>query len=113
MGDSWCQIVVADRDNYRVQVFTLNGAFVRKWDIVGSGSQELGKPCAVALRGDTVLVSDYSEACVYVFRLDGTYLCRWRLEGCPSFFYGLVVTVAINDQVVVCGEYNRYVQVYE
>jgi sugar lactone lactonase YvrE len=52
-------IYVADTDNYRIQVFTGTGAFLRKWGGIGSGDGQFDAPSGIAVDGSgNVYVAD-------------------------------------------------------
>ena len=54
------EVIVTDSLNHRVQVFGLDGIFVRQWDGEGDGPgrrRQLLDPCCVAVVGGEVLVS--------------------------------------------------------
>eukprot|EP00457_Paulinella_chromatophora_P008178 gb/GEZN01008207.1/.p1 GENE.gb/GEZN01008207.1/~~gb/GEZN01008207.1/.p1 ORF type:complete len:449 (+),score=96.76 gb/GEZN01008207.1/:141-1349(+) len=68
------ELYIADAgDHHCVQVFALDGQFLRKF-----GEGKLGKPCAVTAMGDKIFVADTAENArhVMVFNKQGQYLDR-------------------------------------
>ncbi len=64
--DKFNNLIVCDRGNGRVQVFTLDGKFVNS--IIGSPDMHLEQPWAVAVSATGQLfVTDVGKHCVYVF----------------------------------------------
>ena len=55
---SGSEMYVCDANNHRVQVFGLDGAFVRQWDTKRSGDGQLDDPHGVVVNGDVVLVTN-------------------------------------------------------
>ncbi|MDQ3548980.1 MAG: NHL repeat-containing protein, partial [Chloroflexota bacterium] len=75
------ELYVTDTGNERVQVFTPEGAFVRKWGTSGSGAGNLLEPVGIAVAADgTVLVADSHNARIARFTSDGTALDPWPVE---------------------------------
>ncbi len=96
------EVVVADFDNGRLQLFDGQGNFVRQWSTAGG-------PVSVALdsHGHAV-VSNLYAANVQVFALDGTLVDQWA-TGSP---YGLTVDAtdhvyAVNDAANVVTKYDH------
>jgi DNA-binding beta-propeller fold protein YncE len=78
-------LVVADSDNRRIQVFTPSGGFVRAFGSVGTGPGQFFQARGTAIRGDgTIFVVDSGNARVEVFTAAGVYL---REFGLPMNFY--------------------------
>ncbi len=69
-------LYVLDAGNYRVQVFDLEGVFLRKWSTRREGDDDIrNAPCDVAIHRhqDVVFVACF-VSCVRAFQSDGTYL---------------------------------------
>ena len=96
------EVVVADFDNGRLQLFDGQGNFVRQWSTAGG-------PVSVALdsHGHAVVSNLYAGS-VQVFALDGTLVDQWA-TGSP---YGLTVDAtdhiyAVNDTANVVTKYDH------
>ncbi len=69
-------VYVIDRDNHRVQVFTVEGVFIRKWGTRGDSQGEFDTPYGVAVHPsrDLVFISEMFGHRIQAFRSDGTFL---------------------------------------
>jgi DNA-binding beta-propeller fold protein YncE len=68
-------VYVSDFNNQRIQKFTANGAFIKKWSHTG-GMQPMG----LTVYGDRLYVCDiknYSD--LQVFDLDGNFIATWHI----------------------------------
>ena len=60
--------MVCDTYNHRVQVLKLNGNFITKFGIKGSGIGEFVKPVSTAVLSDgRIVVTDFSNNCIQIF----------------------------------------------
>ena len=59
---------MSDVRNHRVQLFELDGTFVRQWGGEGAGPGQLDGPCGAAMVGGEVLVCDTGNHRVQVFK---------------------------------------------
>lgn len=95
------EVVVADFDNGRLQLFDSLGNFVRQWSTAGG-------PVSVALNSHGhAVVSNLYAANVQVFALDGTLVDQWA-AGSP---YGL--TVDASDHVYAVNDAANRVTKYD
>ena len=62
------EIIVCDSSNNRIQVFGVDGAFVREWGTDGNGDGQFDWPQGVAVNGDDVIVCDSQNNRVQVFK---------------------------------------------
>ena len=73
--DSRGRVLVADRENDRVQVFTQDGEFITAWDI------ELIGPAVLWVDNDDIVyVAEHNGGFFSVLTLDGERLARWGSE---------------------------------
>ena len=62
----------------RIQKFTSDGIFLKKWGTPGNGDGEFVKPCGLALdRSDNVYVCDTGNHRIQKFTSDGVFLTKW------------------------------------
>ncbi len=66
------QVFVSDARNGRIQVFDLNGKFLRSFGNPGDKLGELNRPMNLSVRGDALYVAEYFNDRIQVFSLDGT-----------------------------------------
>ena len=98
---------VCDYDNYRVQVFALDGTFRCSWGSHGDAPGLFQRPrfVAVSCAGE-VLVSDTTR--VQVFAADGTFVrCLHLPAGVHGAFQPTGVAVTPSGDVVVCDSCNH------
>jgi DNA-binding beta-propeller fold protein YncE len=74
------ELYVTDTGNKRVQVFDLEGAFLREFGGTGSGPGQLDEPVGVAVSAEgRVAVADTWNRRVQVFDRQGTPLRQWQI----------------------------------
>lgn len=66
------ELFVSDSRNGRIQVFDLDGHYLRQFGKVGDATGELGRPMGLTIHGDEVFVPEYFNDRVQVFGVDGT-----------------------------------------
>jgi DNA-binding beta-propeller fold protein YncE len=72
--DAKGRVIVADRENNRIQVFDADGKFLAAW-------KESGSPFGLFLAGDRLFVADGRANWVKVLNLEGKPLGRWGEKG--------------------------------
>ena len=60
--DGNAYIYVADTLNNRIQQFDLNGNFISKWGVFGTGPGQLNLPHGIAVYGDRIYVVDHMKS---------------------------------------------------
>ncbi|WP_434127648.1 6-bladed beta-propeller, partial [Enterococcus faecium] len=70
-------VFVVDNNNNRIQVFDLNGTFLRKWGTLGSGDGQFNSPEGITIYNNEVFVVDNNNNRIQVFDLNGVYLRKW------------------------------------
>jgi sugar lactone lactonase YvrE len=100
--DSSGLVYVADQDNYRVQVFTAKGGFVRKWGSQGQGNGEFSETQHVAIGPDgSVWVADLRNNRVQQFSKEGDF--RTALDT-PKEAWGVAVDAEGNVYASTTGD---------
>jgi len=106
-------IIVADRDNDRIQVFDSAGAFLFEFD-GSSGADncsDFDEPKGVAVDGSgNIYVTDFLNDLIQKYDSTGTCILSFDAGdagGCPRD-----VAVAISGNIIVLDECNREVDVY-
>ena len=77
--DSRGRVLVADRENDRVQVFTQNGEFLNQWP-----TKLVGAAAFWVDRNDIVYMPEHNIGNFSVLTLDGELLARWGTPKCRS-----------------------------
>jgi len=110
-------VYVVDAGNNRIQKFTSDGVFIRKWGtrngaiFYGEGDGEFSGPTAVAVASDGhVYVADAGNNRVQKFTSDGVFVKKWGMED----FYGLAqvhdIAVASDGSVYVAEPANNQIK---
>jgi len=78
----------SSEDNHRIQKFTSDGTFVRKWGTSGTGDGEFSAPVGVAVASDgSVYVADglangvQTNHRIQKFTSEGVFVTKWGTEG--------------------------------
>jgi len=101
-------VFVSESGNNRIQVFTRDGAFVRKWGSVGSATGQFSHPYGLASDGNgAIFVADTGNNRIQVFAEDGTYLRSWP---CPS---PRAIAYADDGRVYVADDANKKIRSFE
>jgi tripartite motif-containing protein 71 len=97
--------------NSRVQVFTLDGQFLRCWGRYGSDAGRFNTPRGLAVSGGLAYVTDTWNHRVQVFNsADGAFVCNW---GSEKRFKGQETAVAVaGGHVFVTDDLRNLVQVF-
>jgi DNA-binding beta-propeller fold protein YncE len=105
-------LYVCDTGNNRVQVFTLEGTWVRSWGSQGTGEGEFFRNLAITVYDEEVYVGDYDR--VQVFDLDGKFKRQFKLMGADDGAYcSLNDVLAHKGLIYVTEEFSHSVQVFE
>lgn len=86
-------VVVADTENHRIQIFGSEGTFKHKFGSRGTELNDLCYPISVAMTtDDCIAVTDSVNACVKVFSQNGIYQNKYGNNTFLEFPYGLAVS---------------------
>lgn len=86
-------IVIADTENHRIQIFSSEGNFKFKFGTKGNKPEQINYPMCVAMTtDDNIVVTDSVNACVKLFAQDGKFLAQYGSSEVFDFPYGLTVT---------------------
>ena len=77
--DNRGRVLVADRENDRVQVFTQDGGFINQWE-----TKLIGPAAFWVDREDVVYIPEHNGGYFSVLTLDGEQLARWGSEASRS-----------------------------
>lgn len=108
-------LVIADRSNNRIQVFTPDGKFHHKFGSPGSRNGQFDRPAGVASDPQgRIIVADKDNHRVQVFTFDGTFLLKFGEKGSKNgqFNYPWDVAVNADGQILVSDTRNHRVQLF-
>ena len=101
--------------NDRIQVFSLDGEFIRTWGKEGHGEGEFDKPWGIKVYGDKVLVADWRNGRVQIFDKEGNFLAKFG-DGNneeESLFRPSDVAIDKNNYYYVCDWGKQRIQIYD
>jgi len=106
------EVFVADARNGRIQVFDLDGRFLRLFGKPGDGPGELGRPMNLAVHGGELYVPEYFNDRIQVFALDGRHrrFIGEAGDGPGQFNAPGGVAVANDGTIYVADFYGQRVQ---
>ena len=113
--DSSGNVYVADKSNNRIQVFTVDGKYLRKFGRKGNQSGELNQPSSICVDcDDNVYVTEYANHRVSVFSRDGKFLTSFGSRGSDSkqFERPRGITVDKSGIVYVCDSDNDCIKLF-
>ena len=107
-------ILVADRDNHRIQEFTMEGDCVSCVGTEGTGPLQFDRPCGITINKTTgqVFVVDAGNHRVQVLHPDLTFSHMFGSRGSSLWQFNYPIDLAIDSQgyVYVTDIYNHRVQ---
>ncbi|ELT96190.1 hypothetical protein CAPTEDRAFT_90967 [Capitella teleta] len=108
-------IVIADRSNNRIQIFTQEGKFHHKFGAAGSRNGQFDRPAGVACNAQgQIIVADKDNHRIQIFAFDGTFLLKFGEKGSKNgqFNYPWDVAVSHEGRVLVSDTRNHRVQLF-
>ena len=106
------KVFVADSRNNRIQVFDLNGNFIRQFGMPGKGLGKLKRPMNLTIYNNQLYVPEYFNDHIQVFSLDGTpkRIIGKAGNGPGQFDAPGGVAIAPNGDLFVADFYNQRIQ---
>lgn len=108
-------IIVADRSNNRVQIFSSNGVFIRMFGKHGSEPGEFDRPAGVSTDpSNRIVVADKDNHRIQVFSMEGEFFHMFGEKGSKNgqFNYPWDVDVDIDGRIVVSDTRNHRIQLF-
>ncbi|MDT8385738.1 MAG: NHL repeat-containing protein [Gammaproteobacteria bacterium] len=101
------EVFVSDARNARIQVFDLDGRFLRAF-----GHGQLGRPMNLTIARGELYVADYFNDRIHIYSLDGRWLRAVGASGSKPGAFDAPggVAVAANGDLLVADFYNQRVQ---
>ena len=109
--DSDGNVIVADKGNSSIKIFSPDGEFLMK--IGGQGT--LKSPVHCIQYEKCLVVSDKGEHCIKVFDRNGNFQYMFGKKGSGDGEFNAPSCMAVNKSghLMVCDEFNHRVQVFE
>lgn len=109
------RLVVSDRSNHRIQVFSSDGCLMLSFGGPGAKNGELNRPAGVTVDSNgRIIVADKDNHRVCVFNASGEFLLKFGDKGSRLGLFNYPWDVAVNglDQVAVSDTRNHRVQLF-
>lgn len=119
--DNFDNVYVADTDNHRIQKFTSNGIFIKRWGggwggfYPSSDDGNFNRPCGVAVdNSGNVYVADTANGRIQKFNSNGGFITKWGSYGSENgqFVFPSAVASDNNGNVYVADTNNNRIQVF-
>ncbi|XP_026673475.1 uncharacterized protein LOC113464921 [Ceratina calcarata] len=108
-------VVVSDRSNHRIQIFTLDGGFVRSFGTLGTDPGQFNRPAGVTVDSrKRIIVADKDNHRIQAFTMDGQFLFTFGKKGQETGQFNYPWDVAVNSQcqIVVSDTRNHRIQLF-
>lgn len=108
-------IIVADRSNNRVQVFTSDGTFHHAFGTAGSRPGQFDRPAGVAADSmGRIIVADKDNHRIQVFTFEGNFIFKFGEKGSKNGQFNYPWDVASNSEghIVVSDTRNHRIQLF-
>lgn len=108
-------ILIADRSNNRIQMFTKRGDFLRSFGSHGSENGQFDRPAGIAVdRTNRIIVADKDNHRIQIFSFDGRFLLKFGSKGMKigQFNYPWDIDVNSDCQIVVSDTRNHRIQLF-
>ncbi|XP_045598418.1 E3 ubiquitin-protein ligase TRIM71 [Procambarus clarkii] len=108
-------IIIADRSNNRVQVFSPDGTFHHCFGTAGSRPGQFDRPAGVATDNmGRIIVADKDNHRIQVFTFDGNFLFKFGEKGSKNGQFNYPWDVATNPEghIVVSDTRNHRIQLF-
>ncbi|XP_062922735.1 E3 ubiquitin-protein ligase TRIM71 [Mobula hypostoma] len=108
-------IIIADRSNNRVQVFTPSGTYHHKFGTAGSRPGQFDRPAGVACdQNCRIIVADKDNHRIQVFTFEGQFILKFGEKGSKNgqFNYPWDVAVNTDGKILVSDTRNHRVQLF-
>jgi DNA-binding beta-propeller fold protein YncE len=98
-------VYVVDKENHRIQKYTLDGQFLLKWGSEGEADGQFQYPQGIAVGPDgSVYVTDNTSMNVQKFTADGQFIAKWPKANDLHFPEGIAVDSLGNVYIVTSGD---------
>ena len=109
------EVVVADNQNHRVQVFDSNGTFLRSFGHKGENAGEFENPTGIAIdKNRNILVSEYHNHRVQILTWEGRHLGSFGGEGSldSQLDHPWGLSLDSTGNVIVADSGNKLIKIF-
>jgi len=111
------EIIVADHNNHRIQIFSKDGLFLRRFGAQGSDPGQFNQPEGVTTdKEDQIYVTEWSGHRVQIFNSGGHYISQFGKQGLGKGQFSSPAGIMIDPQnghILVADFYNNRVQIFD
>ncbi|XP_058808860.1 E3 ubiquitin-protein ligase TRIM71-like [Phymastichus coffea] len=108
-------IVIADRSNDRIQIFSRLGKFVRRFGCRGSGRVQFDRPAGIAVDARRrIVVADKDNHRIQVLTMTGDFVIAFGAKGSSPGLFNYPWDVSTNEacEIVVSDTRNHRIQLF-
>ena len=109
------EILVADNENHRVQVFDSNGTFLRCFGRKGENTGEFNHPVGIAIdKGRNIFISEWNNHRVQIFSWEGRNLGSFGSQGSldNQLTYPWGLSLDSTGNVIVADTGNKLIKIF-
>ena len=109
------EILVADNENHRVQVFDSNGTFLTYFGRKGENTGEFNKPVGIAIdKGRNIFISEWNNHSVQIFSWEGRNLGSFGSQGSldSELTYPWGLSLDSTGNVIVADTGNKLIKIF-
>ena len=108
------EIVVTDRRNNRVQVFSSDGTYLRSFGGKGDQQGQFNQPTGIAFDNDNIIVVDCTNSRVQILSAQGDFLSQFGGEGILDHQLSLPLGLSLDSEgnIVVTDPRNRLIKIF-
>ncbi len=101
------ELFVVDTNSHRIQVFDLDGAFIRQFGEPGTAPGQLNRPWNIFFADGELYVAGYGSNRIDVLDPDGSFKRTIELRGGGAFDGPISLARDANDHLIVVDFYNH------
>lgn len=109
------RVIVADRSNNRIQIFSADGVFLLKFGTFGTRPGQLNRPAGVTVNAlNQIIVADKDNHRIQVFGENGAFVFMFGSAGrqAGQFNYPWGVACNAKNEIAVSDTRNHRVQIF-
>jgi len=109
-------IIVSDKNNYRIQIFDSQGKFISTFGSKGNGNGQFNNPYGIVINSKgNILVCDQNNNKVQIFDSQGNFISTFGFYGNGNNQFSNPVGICVdkNDNILVCDEDNHRIQIFD
>ena len=108
------EILLTDRGNNRVQVFSCDGTFLRSFGTKGDKKRQFNQPTGIAFHNDRIIVVDRNNHRVQVLNAHDEFLSQFGEEGSLDHQLNLPLGVSVGSDgnIIVADPRNNLIKIF-